>query len=103
MRMCCDYDSVCLVPTQQWQTPGYMLAPAPDATMRVFLRLQGIILCQYVPCTDPVTCASHGVPRFYYAQVAGRCLSMSAVSTLMRGFAAAMHSWSRAAICRFQV
>jgi len=32
---------------------------------------QGIILCQYVPCTDPVSCASHGVPRFYYAQVRG--------------------------------
>ena len=31
--------------------------------------MQGIILCQYVPCTDPVSCASHGVPRFYYAQV----------------------------------
>ena len=47
----------------------FALTSASSALMLSSLLMQGIILCQYVPCTSPATCANTGVPRFYYAQV----------------------------------
>ncbi len=54
-------------------TNGARFFPLPAVFLGI-ATLNGLVLCQYVPCKDPASCANHGQLRPYYAQVRVRRL-----------------------------
>ena len=54
-------------------TDGVYIFPLPAVFLGI-ATLNGVVLCQYVPCKDPGSCANHGQLRLFYAQVRVRHL-----------------------------